>query len=260
MTAILADVAICLRFFSRLPLPATRRETALGARGFAAAVPLVPVAGALIGCFPALALVAAHSVGLPHPVAALLAVAVLLAVTGALHEDGLADCADGFGGGRTRERKLEIMRDSRIGTYGACALALALALRAASYALLAAHGLADAAAIVVAGAGVSRALCLLPLLLLPSARPVGLGALAGADLPKGRVGFALALAALLAAMPLATGAGLSQVVAAAAAAGCAAGCVVLLARGQIGGQTGDVAGAAQQASEIAMLVAFTAGL
>ena len=64
----------------------------------------------------------AHKIGSPPWVAAALAVAATLAVTGCLHEDGLADTADGFGGGDTRERKLEIMRDSRIGTYGVCAL------------------------------------------------------------------------------------------------------------------------------------------
>ena len=80
---------------------------------------MVPVAGALIGCIPALTLVAARLAALPNPVAALLALVALVSVTGALHEDGLADCADGFGGGRTRERKLEIMRDSRIGTFAA---------------------------------------------------------------------------------------------------------------------------------------------
>ena len=260
MTSILADIAICLRFFSRLPLPATRREAELGAQGFAAAAPLVPLAGALIGCFPALTLVATRVVGLPCPVAASLAVAVLLAVTGALHEDGLADCADGFGGGRTRERKLEIMRDSRIGTFGACALVLSLALRVSSYALLAADSLAIAAVVVVASAGASRALCLLPLLLLPSARADGLGVRAAADLPKRGVGVALALAASLAFLPVAAGVGLLQAITAVVAAGCAAGGVVLTARRQIGGQTGDVAGAAQQVSEIAVLVAFTAGL
>src|SRR6202030_2053805 len=78
----------------------------------------------------------AHKIGSPPWVAAALAVAATLAVTGALHEDGLADTADGFGGGDTREQKLAIMRDSRIGTYGVCALILSLLIRADAIASL----------------------------------------------------------------------------------------------------------------------------
>ena len=259
MVPALADLLICLRFFSRLPLPATRREAALGAGGLAQALPLVPLAGALIGCLPALALAAARAGGLPPAVAALLALAVLLLATGALHEDGLADCADGFGGGATRERKLAIMRDSRIGTYGACAIGVALGLRATSLALLAAHDGWQAAAVLVAGAGLSRTLCLLPLVLLPSARPAGMAASVG-RLSRRRFGAAAAGAGTLAALPLGAGFGVAHVAVAFAAACAAAGTVAAVAQRQIGGHSGDVAGAAQQASETALLAAFTAGL
>ena len=88
-----------------------------------------PVAGAVVGLIGALVLALTALLGLPLLLRAGLATAALVAATGALHEDGLADVADGFGGGATRERKLEIMRDSRIGAYGAIALALALILR-----------------------------------------------------------------------------------------------------------------------------------
>ena len=70
-----------------------------------------------------------------------LGVAATLAVTGCLHEDGLADTADGFGGGATRERKLEIMRDSRIGVYGVCALVISILIRAGALASLAEPGM-----------------------------------------------------------------------------------------------------------------------
>ncbi len=259
MASAFADLLICLRFFSRLPLPATRREAELGGGGLAHAAAMVPLAGALIGTLPALVLAAGHLAGLPAVTAGLLALTALLVATGALHEDGLADCADGFGGGRGRERKLAIMGDSRIGTYGACALALSLALRATSLAILTGHGLADAAAILIAAAGVSRTLCLLPLVLLPSARGDGLGAMVGV-IGGGRFGAACALALLPAGLPLAAGATLPHVLTAVGAACVAALCAVALARREIGGHTGDVAGATQQVSEVAMLVAFTAGL
>ena len=110
----------------------------------------------------------AHKIGSPPWVAAALAVAATLAVTGCLHEDGLADTADGFGGGDTRERKLDIMRDSRIGTYGVCALTLSILLRVSAiaslgnpivvlWALIAAHGGGAGGDAGVHGAGAAGA-------------------------------------------------------------------------------------------------------
>src|SRR5260370_3066450 len=87
------------------------------------------VAGALVGSTGALTYAIASGIRLPSAVAAALALGATLLLTGCLHEDGLADTADGLGGGRDRARKLEIMRDSRLGTYGACALIMSLLLR-----------------------------------------------------------------------------------------------------------------------------------
>src|SRR5215831_20712484 len=141
-----ADVKVALSFSTRLPLSP---GSATAGPDLARALWALPIAGAAVGVFGAAYWLAAR-LGLPPLVAATLGVAATIAATGCLHEDGLADVADGFGGGATRERKLEIMRDSRIGTYGVCALALALLLRASAlaslmeptrvaYALLAAH-------------------------------------------------------------------------------------------------------------------------
>ena len=251
----LADILIALRFFSRLPVPATDRETALGASGLAAATPMVPVAGAIIGIGPALALVVADAVGLQPFVGATLAVIAMVIVTGAFHEDALADCADGFGGGRTRERKLAIMRDSRIGAFGACAIGLSLILRVASLDAMIGNGPSFAAAGMIAGAAVSRTLCLLPLVLLDPARAEGAGA--GVGVPT-RFASAVALAAVIGLLPVFTGATLLRVVTALALSTAAALGMVALARRQIGGQTGDVAGATQQLAEIATLLAFSA--
>src|SRR5579872_4934442 len=88
-----------------------------------------PVAGLLVGLAGALVYAIAHRIGLPVEVCAMLALAATMLLTGALHEDGLADTADGLGGGKSREQKLEIMRDSRIGTFGVCALLTSIILR-----------------------------------------------------------------------------------------------------------------------------------
>ena len=105
---------------------------------------------------------------------ATLAVAAAVLVTGALHEDGLADVADALGA-RDRARRLEIMRDSRIGTYGACVLILAIALRISLLAEVAAIWPVAAAGVLVMSASLSRTLCLWPLYRLPPARPTAWG-------------------------------------------------------------------------------------
>ena len=120
------DVADALRFFTRLSVSAPALAAPLDIPRIAWAA---PVAGAVVGLVGALVLALTALLGLPPLLRAGLATAALVAATGALHEDGLADVADGFGGGATRARKLEIMRDSRIGAYGAIALALSLILR-----------------------------------------------------------------------------------------------------------------------------------
>ena len=139
----------------------------------------VPPAGAIVGLVGVAVLAAAHGLGLPRLFSAALATAALAAATGALHEDGLADVADGFGGGATVPSKLEIMRDSRIGAFGATALALSLILRVGALAAALRGGLWGAAASMVLVAAVSRAGALMPLAFLDPARSDGAGAAAG---------------------------------------------------------------------------------
>lgn len=249
----LADLLIALRFFSRLPLPTTAREIGLGADGLAAAVAMTPLAGALVGIVAGLASLLAFALGLPPLIAAPLAIATLVALTGALHEDGLADCADGFGGGATRADKLAIMRDSRLGTYGTCAVALSLYLRAACLTVLLARDPARAVAALVASAALSRVLCLTPLVLLAPARSEGAG-LAAAGLSKARFAAACVIGLAIATLPVFAGAPAGQVALACALAIAVALGTCALAWRQIGGQTGDVAGATQQAVEIAILL------
>jgi adenosylcobinamide-GDP ribazoletransferase len=253
----LADLVICLRFFSRLPLPASQREADLGPAALAQAVAGVPLAGAIIALLPGAVLLAAQGLALPSQLAAALAIATLVLVTGALHEDGLADCADGFGGGRTRERKLAIMRDSRIGTFGACAIGLALYLRVTALAVIASHAPWRAATTLVVAAAVSRTACLLPLVVLPPARTDGLGNSAGRPSPR-RYAAAVILAFGLSALLWGAGVDPARVGVADLAGAVSAVAFCALARRQIGGQTGDIAGATQQIVEIAMLLAIAA--
>ncbi|MXU63820.1 adenosylcobinamide-GDP ribazoletransferase [Rhodobacteraceae bacterium KN286] len=183
--------------------------------------------------------------GLTPFAAAVLALAALAASTGMLHEDGLADCADGFHGGHTPERRLAIMKDSRLGTYGALTLMLATLLKLAALAALPLQ--AWIPALMLAGAG-SRAAILWPMARMDQARPGGLSA--GFGLPSGRsIAVAFALAGAVAIL-MGGRAGLPML-----AIGCLATLPVQIrARRLIGGQTGDVLGAAQQWAEIAILL------
>jgi adenosylcobinamide-GDP ribazoletransferase len=260
MDRVLSDLLACLRFYTRLPMPALAREAGPHAMpDFFRAAGFVPVAGALIGLLGALVLALAANLGLAPLPAATIAIGFLVLITGAIHEDGLADLCDGFGGGATHERKLEIMKDSRIGTYGAAALVLSLLLRVGTLAGLVAVDLRLAAAVLIATGAVSRTAGLLPLVLLSPARTFGAGF--AAALPSARaLGIAAALAFLCACLSLIAGAALPRIAAACILAMLAAYSMTALARRQIGGHTGDVAGAAQQAAEIAMLLVFSSGL
>jgi adenosylcobinamide-GDP ribazoletransferase len=200
----------------------------------------------------------AHGLSLPPLICAALAVSALVIVAGGLHEDGLADVADGFGGGATRDRKLEIMRDSRIGAYGAAALALSLILRIAALAALLERGLGEAAAALVLAGAVSRAFALLPLALLAPARPEGLGAGAG-RLEMGAARAAGIVALIVAALLGFCALGVGRAILGLVLALLAALTITAIARRQIGGQTGDVAGAAQQLAEIACLCGLLIG-
>jgi adenosylcobinamide-GDP ribazoletransferase len=189
--------------------------------------------------------------GVPPLLAACWALAAIVLATGALHEDGLADTADGFGGGATPARKLEIMRDSRIGSYGALALIGSVAVRVAAMAALGAPWRV-AAALCAAGA-LGRAAIAVLLVMLRPAREDGLGA-AMRDGPAvgAMVAIALAGTAALLLLPLATA------LAASLLAFTAAFALARLARAQIGGTTGDVLGAAAVLGECVALTAMAA--
>src|SRR5439155_5935774 len=140
-----------------------------------------PLVGIVIGLAGAITFSVALAFHVPLLLAAVLALAVTTIMTGALHEDGLADVADGFGGGATRERKLEIMHDSRIGTFGVCALILSFMLRVAALTNLGDPGLV--AAVLVAAHAAGRAPIAAFMRLIPAARTDGMSADAGRPSP-----------------------------------------------------------------------------
>jgi adenosylcobinamide-GDP ribazoletransferase len=240
----LGQLVAAFMLLSRLPVGRLAR-----ARGeFADSIWAYPLVGAAVGGIAAAVFAGCVAVGMPPAVAAAWTLAAQLLTTGALHEDGLADTADGLGGGRTRERKLEIMRDSRIGSFGALALALSLAARGTALALL--SGPWRVAAGLVAAAALGRAAILVVLLALAPARPDGLAAgLGRRGAGRAAVGLALALAVAVLALPLA------DAVRAGCAALAAALAVAWLARRQVGGYTGDILGAAAVVAECAALAA-----
>ena len=204
----------------------------------------VAIAAIIAGLYSALSLA-----GLAPPLSALLALSAGLFATGAMHEDGLADCADGFGGGLDRQRKLAIMKDSQIGSYGVLALILVMAARAISLSSfipsLTFFGL------ILSFAVISRLVMVFYLSLLPAARENGLGQDAG------RLDMKPVLIAVLISSP--------ALIYGAIMAPLALAILILvslmfarLAKKQIGGQTGDVCGASQLLSETAAWICLTA--
>ncbi len=245
---LLRDILFCLTFFTRLPIPlnddAANRDLARASWAF-------PVAGVVIGGIAGFALMAASSMHL-HPLfCAFAAIAVSSWVTGALHEDGLADFADGIGGGKDKESALSIMRDSRIGSYGVLSLIFFTGLKVTALSSLMGPGLA--AGTIIAAATFSRGLMPTIMMLMDPARDDGLGAAAGKpDLSRfaGAAGIGI-LVILITLDP--TVAALCLITAPIAAA-----VVCIIAFRKIDGQTGDVLGAAQQTAELAIYVTAAA--
>ncbi|MGN7293512.1 adenosylcobinamide-GDP ribazoletransferase [Rhizobium sp. SAFR-030] len=247
------DLARSLAFLSRLPMPS---RAFVGHDGsMARSCRAFPLAGFVAALGPAVLLYAASgpATGL---LAAFLSLAALTLVTGALHEDGLADCADGLFGGRDRAHALSIMKDSRVGSYGVVALILSFGLRASALmAIAATAGTGLAAAALLAAAAFSRALMVWHWADLPLARTDGTAAGAGRPLAAA-MRFALGLGAALSLVLLPAGAPLVPVVLALLAAGLAALLFTRFVSRSIGGHTGDTIGATQQITETTLLCAL----
>jgi adenosylcobinamide-GDP ribazoletransferase len=243
------DIRLATGLLTRVPMPhpdgAMPANPARAQRAF-------PLVGALIGLAVGLVDRSLLAIGIPALAAAALALGAGAALTGALHEDGLADVGDGFGGGRDRAAKLSIMRDSRLGTYGALVLLVGFSARLSALAslpvaaivpgLVVAHTLGRAAIPVLAAS-------------MPFARDDGLGKSAGRpETPSAITAVMIAVVVALLCLPAKT----ALLAVAVTALGAAA--MAVLAWRQIGGVTGDVFGAVEQVAETAVLLVLAARL
>jgi len=241
------DLQICLTFLTRIPVPG---GLAISHPSLAQASRFFPIIGALIGVIGAIVLTVFDQLGLPQDVSVLLAIAAMVMVTGGLHEDGLADTADGLGGGATKERSLEIMKDSRIGAFGVLALILAIGLK---WAGLVGLSLGGAALAIFMGALISRGVLPLFMRYLPLAKKDGLSADAGQP-EFDRTTISVVLTVLVAFIGL----GFWLTIGVAIVLALVSVAMTVWVKLKIGGQTGDVLGAFQQVSEISVILTIAA--
>jgi adenosylcobinamide-GDP ribazoletransferase len=239
----LDDLRTAVGFLTRLPMP---HPTGPMPSNFVRARRMFPVVGAGIGGAAGVLCLGMRMAGVPDLAAAALALGASALLTGALHEDGLADVADGFGGGSDPAAKLEIMRDSRLGTYGALILMVSFVAKLSALAALPDAYLVQT---LITAHALARGVLPAMSMSLPYARKDGLAASAGRpDLATAGTALALALIIGLLSLPW-----VDAICAALAAAASATG-MAWLAQRQIGGQTGDVLGGAEQLSETAILL------
>ena len=245
-------VMAATRLLTRIPVPPS-----VGTSGddIRRSVRYFPVVGILVGAVAASSYVIAAQ-ALPATVAALISTVATILATGALHEDGLADTSDGIGGGRERERALEVMRDSRIGTYGVLALMLVVGTKVVSIASL---PMGTAITALIAAHIISRASVVVAMFSVHPARNHGLGArfAGGANIGSVIVAIFVATAALVA-VALLVGWVATTLVAVASVIGHVA--IRATYQPKIGGYTGDTLGATQQITEVCIYIAFAATL
>lgn len=248
---------VALQFLTRAPVRLAHFEAGWvneSARHF-------PLVGAVVGALGAAVLWAAAAIW-SVPVAVALSIAATVLFTGAFHEDGVADTCDGLGGAVSREKALAIMKDSRLGTYGALGLMLTLGLKASALWSLAAESVALAAGASIVAHVASRSCAVTVMAALPYAGDVELSkapAAARASQPAALVALAwAALFALVAWLAMPAALSPSRIALALAAAGAATLVCAMRLRGRLGGSTGDGLGAVQQCSEVAAYLALAA--
>ena len=236
-----SDVATACSLLTRFPL----RDAWVDSGRLSVCPWAFPIVGLLIGLCAGLLSSFLIWCGVPVAVSIVLAIGLSVLLTGGLHEDGLADCSDGLGGGHTKEKCLEIMKDSRIGAYGVIALILVFALEWSALGEIPLQHLM--AAFIVAGA-VSRTPMVAVMAFMPPARTGGLSHYVGR--PRGvHVATSVAISALIALICFG-GEGVTVLF-----FGLIASLpLLLLAQKKIQGQTGDVLGATQKISEAAVLI------
>lgn len=242
---LLWDVASACLLLTRLPLP-NLPDAAFTRQ--ARSVWAFPLTGLVVAVIAGVIGETLLQMGLGPVPAAGVTVALLALLTGAMHEDGLADTADGLWGGRDPARRLEIMKDSTVGTYGVLALVFSTGLRWSALAVLLPEGIGA----LIAAAVLSRAVLPAAMAALPPARSDGLSR--GVGVP----GRGTVIAALFLGTTIALAACGWALLLPALAALVAVLLVAAIARAKIGGQTGDILGAAQQMAEIVLLLGLAA--
>jgi len=241
------DIVLALGLLTRLPMRVGDKDFATRS---AFAVWAYPLVGAVVGVLAAMIATTVYRLGVPAGIAAALALATMALITGAMHEDGLADSADGLGGGRDAKSSLSIMRESQIGAYGSVALTISLLARWS--ALLVLVQIQHLFWPLVVAATVSRLPMVLALYGLPPARAAGLASSVGRPKRSAVLG-AIALAFAIAFF--ASGPGGFWIIFWAVVAPLP---LFVLAQSKIGGHTGDILGASQQLAEIAALSVLVA--
>ena len=245
---------IALQFFTRFPIP---RWVGFEPAWLHHASRYFPLVGSVVAAVTALVYLAAAHLW-PAPVAVLLSTAAGIYLTGAFHEDGFADMCDGFGGGMTRERVMEIMKDSRIGTYGAVGVGLLLALKCT---LLSMMQPAAAIAALLLAHPLSRLAASSLIWKLDYARDEGKAKPMAQEMSSAEFAIGAACAAIPA-LYLGVLGYLSWTTIAVCVLGAAAAALWLGAKfvRRIGGYTGDCLGAVQQVSEVVIYLCLLAAI
>ncbi len=251
------DTMRSLGFLTRLPVPSRYFEGDEGALGTTSrAFPLA----AIFATVPALAVLITGTIfDLPQLLSAALAITTLTITCGGLHEDGLADVADGFFGGNTSERRLEIMKDSRIGAYGALALVMSFALKTIALAAILQSGLPCALASLIAATVAGKAALIWHWSELESARPGGTSDKVGAP-SEDAATFALGSGAAIAVVLALTSRGTLPTVLAIGLSIVATHLFRQLCATKVGGQTGDTLGAAAIIAEMLFFIGLASAL
>lgn len=240
----LSDITTAASLLTRIPV----RDSWVDPSRLASSVWAFPIIGVLIGFLSGLLLESLIIIGISNGVSAAFAIGLSIFLTGGLHEDGIADCADGLGGGTSKERALEIMKDSRIGAYGAIILMLFLITRWSAVADLA--NSSPIQNLVIIGA-VSRLPMVLAMVSMENARDNGLSHHVG----KPHATYAAMAFVFCAVLSMALLSWLGLVVLLVVFASALP--LLILSNRKIGGQTGDVLGGTQQCSEVAALAFLT---
>jgi adenosylcobinamide-GDP ribazoletransferase len=245
------DLVMAIRFFSRLPAgdsPYEKPDLDRMAR-------ILPFVSVIVGFGPVLLMMLLCWMGVPAFFAAAIGVGAMIAVTGAMTDDALADAADGLAGGSDVDRRLEIMKDSRHGTYGVVAIGLYLILRVTAIGALAVYNPVAAGGVWLASSLIGRSGSLWLSVELPNAREGGASAAVG-RVSRGPFAIGAGFGVLLALVLAAPFTSFVALVLALLAAGLVAMSWVWVCRKLIGGQTGDLIGALGALIEVAALTAF----